>query len=146
MTPHIRVTRLQTEPDKPAYLSKVNPSEGAYRPALIFEKTPFLMRTRKRWVNEREDFHHSGSQSEKVPGLHNAFKPTITPGTDPLSLDLYRRAHLFELGLYSLGLVLRDSFLYGTGSPVNQRLGLLQAQAGNGSDHFDHLNFLVSDA
>src|SRR4051794_32773482 len=59
-------------------------------------------------------------------------------------LDLDGAAGLFDLGLQLLGLVLVDAFLDGLGSLVDERLGLLEAQAGGRANDLDDLDLLVA--
>ena len=61
-------------------------------------------------------------------------------------LDLDGAAGLFELGLELLGLVLVDALLDGLGGLVDERLGLLEAQAGGRADDLDDLDLLVAGA
>src|SRR3954451_12791291 len=59
-------------------------------------------------------------------------------------LDLDARAGLLELGLELVGLVALDALLDGLGRLVDERLGLLEAQARDGADDLDHLDLLVA--
>src|SRR6476660_577921 len=61
-------------------------------------------------------------------------------------LDLDGAAGLFDLGLELLGLGLVDALLDGLGSLVDERLGLLEAQAGGRADDLDDLDLLVAGA
>src|SRR5215204_4789242 len=61
-------------------------------------------------------------------------------------LDLDRAAGLLDLRLELLGLVALDALLDGLGSLVDERLGLLQAQAGRRADDLDDLDLLVAGA
>src|SRR3954453_12836888 len=61
-------------------------------------------------------------------------------------LDLDEAAGLFELGLELLGLFLVDALLDGLGGLVDERLGLLQAQAGRRADDLEDLDLLVAGA
>ena len=61
-------------------------------------------------------------------------------------LDLDGAAGLFDLGLELLGLVLVDALLDGLGGLVDERLGLLEAQAGRRADDLDDLDLLVAGA
>src|ERR671914_699256 len=55
-------------------------------------------------------------------------------------------AGLFDVGLELLGLVLVDALLDGLGGLVDERLGLLEAQAGGRADDLDDLDLLVAGA
>src|SRR3954449_10747380 len=70
--------------------------------------------------------------------------PSLIAG-NPL-LDLDGAAGLFDVGLELLGLVLVDALLDGLGSLVDERLGLLEAQAGGRADDLDDLDLLVAGA
>src|SRR4051812_27833059 len=59
-------------------------------------------------------------------------------------LDLDGAAGLLELGLELVGLVALDALLDGLRSLVDERLGLLQAQAGRRADDLDDLDLLVA--
>src|SRR5690348_13098817 len=59
-------------------------------------------------------------------------------------LDLDAAAGLFELGLQLVGLVALDALLDGLRSLVDERLGLLEAQAGRRADDLDDLDLLVA--
>src|SRR5437764_13890954 len=59
-------------------------------------------------------------------------------------LQLDGGAGLLELGLHLLGLVLGGALLDGLRRLVGDRLGLLQAQAGQLADDLDHLYLLVA--
>ena len=61
-------------------------------------------------------------------------------------LDLDARAGLLELGLELVGLVLVDALLDGLGGLVDERLGLLEAEAGRRADDLDDLDLLVAGA
>src|SRR3954464_12301214 len=61
-------------------------------------------------------------------------------------LDLDGGAGLLELALELLGLVLVDALLDGLGGLVDERLGLLEAQAGRRADDLDDLDLLVAGA
>src|SRR5215213_4082528 len=61
-------------------------------------------------------------------------------------LDLDEAAGLFELGLELLGLVAVDALLDGLRGLVDERLGLLEAQAGGRADDLDDLDLLVAGA
>src|SRR3954451_11004479 len=61
-------------------------------------------------------------------------------------LDLDGSAGLFDLGLELLGLVLVDALLDGLGGLVDERLGLLEAQASRRADDLDDLDLLVAGA
>src|SRR4051812_10880737 len=61
-------------------------------------------------------------------------------------LDLDGGAGLLELALELLGLVLVDALLDGLGGLVDERLGLLEPQAGGRADDLDDLDLLVAGA
>src|SRR3954470_22274288 len=61
-------------------------------------------------------------------------------------LDLDARAALLELALELVGLVAVDALLDGLRGLVDERLGLLEAEAGRGADDLDHLDLLVAGA
>ena len=52
-------------------------------------------------------------------------------------LDLGLGAGFLQLGNQLLGIFLGDGFLQGLGAVVHQILGILQAQAGSGTDNLD---------
>src|SRR3954453_21601597 len=59
-------------------------------------------------------------------------------------LDLDARAGLLELGLELVGLVALDALLDGLGRIVDERLGLLEAEAGRRAGDLDDLDLLVA--
>src|SRR3954452_11589297 len=61
-----------------------------------------------------------------------------------LLLDLDGSAGFLELTLDRVGLILRHAFLDGLRRGVDQVLGLLQAQAGDGADDLDYLDLLAA--
>src|SRR6266403_1696949 len=61
-----------------------------------------------------------------------------------LSLELDRSARLFELLLDRLGLGLRYALLDRLGRPVDQVLGLFEAEPGDLAHHLDDLDLLVA--
>src|SRR4051794_27089461 len=61
-------------------------------------------------------------------------------------LDLDGGAGLLELALELLGLVLVDALLDGLRGLVDERLGLLEAQAGGRADDLDDLDLLLAGA
>src|SRR3954454_16003154 len=61
-------------------------------------------------------------------------------------LDLDARAGPLELGLELVGLVALDALLDRLGRLVDERLGLLEAQARGGADDPDDLDLLVAGA
>src|SRR4051812_11686332 len=61
-------------------------------------------------------------------------------------LDLDGGAGLLELALELLGLVLVDALLDGLRGLVDERLGLLEAEAGRRADDLDDLDLLVAGA
>src|SRR6478609_1624615 len=79
-----------------------------------------------------------GDQRSELPRQSSA-KPT-----DARLLELDGGAGLLELGLELLGLVELDALLDGLGGLVDERLGLLQAQAGRRADDLDDLDLLVA--
>src|SRR4029077_11419221 len=64
----------------------------------------------------------------------------------PRLLHLDDRALRFELLLDLFGFLLGHAFLHGAGRALHQVLGLLQAQAGDRPDLFDHLDLLLAAA
>ena len=73
-------------------------------------------------------------------------RPAVTAALRATLLDLDGAAGLFDVGLELLGLVLVDALLDGLGGLVDERLGLLQAQAGRRADDLDDLDLLVARA
>src|SRR4051794_34772250 len=74
-------------------------------------------------------------------------KPRPFPrlGSEPIELlQLDAAAGLFELGLELVGLVALDAFLDRLRRLVDERLRLLQAQAGRRADDLDDLDLLVA--
>src|SRR6185295_15929324 len=67
-------------------------------------------------------------------------------GLWPGLLDLDARAGLLELGLELVGLVALHALLDGLGRLVDERLGLLEAQARRRADDLDDLDLLVAGA
>src|SRR5437879_3723393 len=61
-----------------------------------------------------------------------------------LLLQLDGGAGLFEVGLELVGLFLLDALLDGLGRLVDERLRLLEAEAGRGAYDLDHLDLLVA--
>src|SRR5512132_616410 len=61
-------------------------------------------------------------------------------------LDFYAGAGLFEVGLELVGLLAVDTFLDGLGRLVDERLGLLEAEAGRRADDLDDLDLLLAGA
>src|SRR3954463_3907272 len=61
-------------------------------------------------------------------------------------LDLDRGAGLLELGLELLRVVLLEALLDGPGGLVDERLGLLEAEAGGRADDLDDLDLLLAGA
>src|SRR5690606_8769334 len=61
-------------------------------------------------------------------------------------LDLDGAAGLLELGLELLGLLAVDALLDRAGRAVDQRLGLLEAEAGGRAHRLDHGHLLVAGA
>src|SRR3954471_4935176 len=59
-------------------------------------------------------------------------------------LELDACAGLFELGLDRVGFLLVHAFLDGARSRVDEVLGLLEAEAGDGADDLDHLDLLAT--
>src|SRR5579875_425668 len=64
----------------------------------------------------------------------------------PRSLELNLGAHLFERGLDLGRLLLGDAFLDRLRRALDQILGLLQAETGNGANLFDDLDLLLAGA
>src|SRR5215217_9201191 len=61
-------------------------------------------------------------------------------------LQLDACAGLLELALQLLALLAVDALLDGLGSLVHERLRLLEAEAGGGTDDLDHLDLLLAGA
>src|SRR4051794_12375860 len=61
-------------------------------------------------------------------------------------LDFYASTSFFQLSLQLVGLFPLDALLDGLRGLVDQRLGLLQAEAGGRPDDLDHLDLLVAGA
>jgi hypothetical protein len=84
-----------------------------------------------------------------TPGLSNGSTPARYAesgrGSDPL-LQLDRAAGLLDLRLELVGLLAVDPLLDRLRRLVDERLGLLQAEARRGADHLDHLDLLVARA
>src|SRR3954465_9142120 len=59
-------------------------------------------------------------------------------------LDFDRRAGLFQLALDRVGLVLGHALLDGLRGRIDEVLGLLQAEAGDGAHDLDHLDLLLA--
>src|SRR5712691_2530224 len=59
-------------------------------------------------------------------------------------LELDGGAGLLELGLDAVGLLLVHALLDRLGSRVDEVLGLLEAEAGDGTDDLDHLDLLLA--
>src|SRR5215208_5099670 len=68
----------------------------------------------------------------------------LCPGGGLLQLD--GAAGLLDLALELLGLVALDALLDRAGRLVDERLGLLEAEAGGRADHLDDLDLLVARA
>src|SRR2546430_17013972 len=66
------------------------------------------------------------------------------PSQRSVLLDLDPGAGFLELSLDLVGLLLRDAFLDGVRSSVDEALGLLQAQPRDRADDLDHLDLLVA--
>src|ERR687885_1526769 len=85
-----------------------------------------------------------------TPPRNDEGRPTGAPrhgcGCRRELLQLDARAGLLELGLELLGLVALDALLDGLGGLVDERLGLLEAQAGRRADDLDDLDLLVAGA
>jgi hypothetical protein len=64
----------------------------------------------------------------------------------PELLDLDGGAGLLEVGLQLVGLLALEALLDGAGGLVDERLGLLQAEAGRRADDLDDLDLLVAGA
>src|SRR3954451_15875370 len=72
--------------------------------------------------------------------------PREQPADAAALLDLDARAALLELALELVGLVAVDALLDGLRGLVDERLGLLEAEAGRGADDLDDLDLLVAGA
>ena len=70
--------------------------------------------------------------------------PAIEPRRG--SLDLDRRAGVFELLLELLGVLLGDAGLDHLGGRLDQVLGLLEAEAGRGADDLDDVDLVAPKA
>src|SRR3954449_4520984 len=68
------------------------------------------------------------------------------PAEDCELLQLDGGAGLFELALELVGFLALDALLDGLRRLVDERLGLLEAEAGGGPDDLDHLDLLVAGA
>src|SRR5215208_840728 len=66
--------------------------------------------------------------------------------TSPALLDLDGGAGLFELRLELVGLFALQALLDGLGGLVDERLGLLEPEAGGRADDLDDLDLLVARA
>src|SRR5258708_35292841 len=64
----------------------------------------------------------------------------------PALLDLDLAAGFLDLGDELLGPLALDALLDRLGGLVDERLGLLEAEAGGGADDLDHLDLLVARA
>src|SRR4051794_331262 len=98
------------------------------------------------WVWERRAArcHGRGRAAERrrAPRSGTPLETMLRPAGELLQLDA--RAGLLELGLELLGLVALDALLHGLRGLVDERLGLLQAQAGRRADDLDDLDLLVA--
>src|SRR4051812_45319968 len=72
--------------------------------------------------------------------------PPQSVGRWPLLLDLDGSAGLLEVGLELVGLVLLETLLDGLRGLVDERLGLLEPEAGRRADDLDDLDLLVARA
>src|SRR5215470_3642978 len=82
------------------------------------------------------------------PAEIGRFRRLLTPESVALTshlLEFHLGPDLFQLGLDLLRLVLGHAFLDRLGRPLDQILGLLEAQAGERAHLFDHLDLLVAD-
>src|SRR5919198_5594053 len=71
-------------------------------------------------------------------------RPSVQLRVASALLQLDRPAGLLELGLELVGLLAVDALADGLRGPVDERLGLLQAEAGRRADDLDHLDLLVA--
>src|SRR2546423_7760104 len=81
-----------------------------------------------------------------APGARSASRSparSVTVAT-VLLLELDAAAGLLELGLELVGLLALEALLDRLGRLVDQRLGLLEAQAGGRADDLDDLDLLVA--
>src|SRR4051794_4788301 len=100
------------------------------------------------WVWERRAArcHGRGRAAERrrAPRSGTPLETMLRPAGELLQLDA--RAGLLELGFELLGLIALDALLDGLRGLVDERLGLLQAQAGRRADDLDDLDLLVARA
>src|SRR4051794_32929261 len=83
-----------------------------------------------------------GAASRAEKGRLSA--PLFQARPDEALLQLDGGAGLLELALDAVGLFLAHALLAGLGSPVDEVLGLLEAEAGDGADDLDHLDLLAA--
>src|SRR4051794_16052369 len=96
-----------------------------------------------RWRNEAHTMPAPGARSAS----RSPARSVMTSGVGAyFLLQLDGAAGLLELGLELLGLLALDALLDGLGGLVDERLGLLEAQAGGRADDLDDLDLLVAGA
>src|SRR5438046_9225462 len=83
-------------------------------------------------------------RTRRLCGRRDAANAVVLTATPVLSLQLDRAARLFELLLDGLGLGLRHALLDRLGRPVDQVLGLLEAEPRELAHDLDHLDLLVA--
>src|SRR3954470_22816229 len=94
-----------------------------------------------RWRNEAHTMPAPGARSAS----RSPARSVMTSGVGAyFLLQLDGAAGLLELGLELVGLLALDALLDGLGGLVDERLGLLQAQARGRADDLDDLDLLVA--
>src|SRR3954470_13690736 len=94
-----------------------------------------------RWRNEAHTMPAPGARSAS----RSPARSVMTSGVGAyFLLQLDGAAGLLELGLELVGLVALDALLDGLGGLIDERLGLLEAQAGRRADDLDDLDLLVA--
>src|SRR3954470_22549359 len=94
-----------------------------------------------RWRNEAHTMPAPGARSAS----RSPARSVMTSGVGAyFLLQLDGAAGLLELGLELVGLLALDALLDGLGGLVDERLGLLEAQAGRRADDLDDLDLLVA--
>src|SRR5205823_4929555 len=83
-------------------------------------------------------------RKRRLFGTRDAVNAVVLIATPVLSLQLDRAARVFELLLDGLGLGLRHALLDRLGRPVDQVLGLLEAEPRELAHDLDHLDLLVA--
>src|SRR4051794_23007098 len=90
---------------------------------------------------------HPGARSRAGDGAGRPGPPSARSAAGrPALPELDDPARLFELALELLGLVALEALLDRLGRLVDERLGLLEAQARGGADDLDDLDLLVAGA